>query len=160
MEETIRFELNGKKTEIHLDPKLTLLWVLRNQFKLTGTKYGCGIGFCGSCTVIVDDEAVRSCSLPVGDVAGKKVMTIEGLIKNNKLHPVQQAFVDHDALQCGYCTPGMIMNAVALIRKNPNPTQQDIIKGMENNFCRCGAHVRIVDAIESAAVEMKGGKKL
>src|SRR5664279_3613114 len=144
MEETIRFELNGKKTEISLDPKLTLLWVLRNQFKLTGTKYGCGIGFCGSCTVLIDDEAVRSCSVPVGDIAGKKVTTIEGLTKNGKLHPLQQAFVDHDALQCGYCTPGMIMNAIALLRKNPNPTHQDIIKGMENNFCRCGAHVRIV----------------
>ena len=159
MEETIRFELNGKKTQILLDPKLTLLWVLRNQFKLTGTKYGCGIGFCGSCTVFIGDEAVRSCSIPVGDIAGKKVTTIEGLTKNGRLHPLQQAFVDQDALQCGYCTPGMIMNALALLRKTPNPTQQDIIKDMENNFCRCGAHIRIVKAIEAAAVEMKGGKK-
>jgi aerobic-type carbon monoxide dehydrogenase small subunit (CoxS/CutS family) len=159
MEETIRFELNGKKTEILLDPKLTLLWVLRNQFKLTGTKYGCGIGFCGSCTVLIDNEAVRSCSVSVGDVAGKKVTTIEGLAKNGKLHPLQQAFVDNDALQCGYCTPGMIMNALALLRKNPNPTREDIIKGMENNLCRCGAHVRIIKAIGEAAVEMKGGKK-
>ena len=159
MEEKIRFELNGKKTEILLDPKLTLLWVLRNQFKLTGTKYGCGIGFCGSCTVLIDDEAVRSCGVSVGDIAGKKVTTIEGLTKNGKLHPLQQAFVDHDALQCGYCTPGMIMNALALLKKNPTPTEQDIIKGMENNFCRCGAHIRIVKAIEETAVAMKGGKK-
>jgi aerobic-type carbon monoxide dehydrogenase small subunit (CoxS/CutS family) len=159
MEETIRFELNGKKTEILLDPKLTLLWVLRNQFKLTGTKYGCGIGFCGSCTVLIDNEAVRSCSVSVGDIAGKKVTTIEGLAKNGKLHPLQQAFVNNDALQCGYCTPGMIMNALALLKKNPNPTQQDIVKGMEDNLCRCGAHVRIIKAIEEAAVEMKGGKK-
>lgn len=160
MEEKIRFELNGKKTEMLLDPKLTLLWVLRNQFKLTGTKYGCGIGFCGSCTVLIGDEAVRSCSVPVGDIAGKKVTTIEGLTKNGKLHPLQQAFVDHDALQCGYCTPGMIMNAIALLRKNPHATHEDIIKGMENNFCRCGAHVRIIDAIEATAVEMKGGQKI
>jgi aerobic-type carbon monoxide dehydrogenase small subunit (CoxS/CutS family) len=160
MEETIRFELNGKKTEVLLDPKQTLLWVLRNQFKLTGTKYGCGIGFCGSCTVLIDNEAVRSCGVSVGDVAGKKVTTIEGLAKNGKLHPLQQAFVDNDALQCGYCTPGMIMNALALLRKNPNPTEQDIIKGMENNLCRCGAHVRIIKAIGEAAVAMKGEKKL
>jgi aerobic-type carbon monoxide dehydrogenase small subunit (CoxS/CutS family) len=160
MEDTIRFELNSKKTEMLLDPKLTLLWVLRNQFKLTGTKYGCGIGFCGSCTVLIDDEAVRSCGVSVGDIAGKKVTTIEGLSKNGKLHPLQQAFVDNDALQCGYCTPGMIMNALALLRKNPNPTREDIIKGMENNLCRCGAHVRIIKAIGDAAVVMKGGKKL
>jgi aerobic-type carbon monoxide dehydrogenase small subunit (CoxS/CutS family) len=160
MEEKIRFELNGKKTEVLLDPKLTLLWVLRDQFKLTGTKYGCGIGFCGACTVLIDNEAVRSCAVSVGDVAGKKVTTIEGLAKNGKLHPLQQAFVDNDALQCGYCTPGMIMNALALLRKNPNPAEQDIIKGMENNLCRCGAHVRIIKAIGEAAVAMKGGKKL
>ncbi len=160
MEQTIRFELNGKKTEISIDPKLTLLWVLRTQFGLTGTKFGCGIGFCGSCTVIIDNEAVRSCQTAVGDVAGKKVVTIEGLAVNGKLHPVQQAFVDHDALQCGYCTPGMIMNAVALLKKNANPSEQDIIKGMENNLCRCGAHVRIVKAIQTAAKEMKGAKVL
>ena len=158
MEETIRFELNGKKTEIQLDPKSTLLWVLRNHFGLTGTKYGCGMGFCGACTVIIDNEAVRSCSLPVGDVSGKKVMTIEGLARDGKLHPVQQAFVDNDALQCGYCTPGMIMNAVALLMKNPKPSQQDIVNGMEDNLCRCGAHVRIIKAVEEAAAEMRGGK--
>jgi aerobic-type carbon monoxide dehydrogenase small subunit (CoxS/CutS family) len=115
MDETIRFELNGKKTETLLDPKQTLLWVLRNQFGLTGTKFGCGMGFCGACTVLIDNEAVRSCSLSVGDVSGKKIITIEGLEKNGKLHPVQQAFMDNDALQCGYCTPGMIMNAVGLL---------------------------------------------
>jgi carbon-monoxide dehydrogenase small subunit len=125
---------------------------------LTGTKYGCGMGFCGACTVIIDNEAVRSCSLPVGDIAGKKVITIEGLEMNGKLHPVQKAFVEHDALQCGYCTPGMIMNAVALLMKNPKPTRQDIINGMEDNLCRCGAHVRIIKAIETAATELIGGK--
>jgi aerobic-type carbon monoxide dehydrogenase small subunit (CoxS/CutS family) len=158
MEQTIRFVLNGKKTEFIVDPTNTLLWVLRNQLGLTGTKYGCGMGFCGACTVLIDNEAVRSCTLPVGDVTGKKVITIEGIAKNGKLHPVQQAFVDHDALQCGYCTPGMIMNAVALLMKNPKPTRQDIINGMEDTLCRCGAHVRIIQAVETAATEMKGGK--
>jgi aerobic-type carbon monoxide dehydrogenase small subunit (CoxS/CutS family) len=158
MEKTIRFVLNGKKTELLIDPTSTLLWVLRNQLRLTGTKYGCGMGFCGACTVLIDNEAVRSCSLPVGDVEGKKIVTIEGLSKDGKLHPVQQAFIDHDALQCGYCTPGMIMNAVGLLHKNPKPTRQDIINGMEDNLCRCGAHVRIIEAVETAANSMKGGK--
>jgi carbon-monoxide dehydrogenase small subunit len=158
MEETIRFELNGKKVEAQVDPKQTLLWVLRTKFGLTGTKYGCGIGFCGACTVLLDNEAIRSCSTAVGEIAGKKVVTIEGLEKNGKLHPVQQAFIDHDALQCGYCTPGMIMNAVGLLNKNPNPTEQEIKKGMEDNLCRCGAHVRIVKAVQTAAKQMKGAK--
>jgi carbon-monoxide dehydrogenase small subunit len=116
------------------------------------------MGFCGACTVLIDNEAVRSCTLPVGDVAGKKVVTIEGLAKSGKLHPVQQAFVDHDALQCGYCTPGMIMNATALLMKNPKPSREDIIKAMEDNLCRCGAHIRIIEAVETAATVMKGGK--
>jgi aerobic-type carbon monoxide dehydrogenase small subunit (CoxS/CutS family) len=116
------------------------------------------MGFCGACTVLIDNEAVRSCTLPVGDVAGKKIVTIEGLARNGKLHPVQKAFVEHDALQCGFCTPGMILNAVALLNKNPKPTRQDIINGMEDNLCRCGAHVRIIKAVETAATEMKGGK--
>lgn len=158
MEQTIIFELNGKKTQLLADPADTLLWVLRNQLNLTGTKYGCGTGFCGACTVIIDNEAVRSCSLPVGEVAGKKVLTIEGLSKNGKLHPVQKAFADNDALQCGYCTPGMIMNAIALLTRNPNPTRYDIINGMEDNLCRCGAHLRIIKAVETAADQMKGGK--
>ena len=155
----ISFTLNGKKTEVDIDPTQTLLWVIRNHFGLTGTKYGCGTGFCGACTVIIDDEAVRSCTLPVGDIAGKRVITIEGLSKNGKLHPLQQAFVEHDALQCGFCTPGMIMNATALLTKNPNLTKQEIIEGMEDNLCRCGAHVRIIKAVETAAASLKGGKK-
>jgi aerobic-type carbon monoxide dehydrogenase small subunit (CoxS/CutS family) len=158
MEETIRFTLNGKKTEVLIDPSQTLLWVLRNYFGLTGTKYGCGMGFCGACTVLIDNEAVRSCMLPVSDVAGKKVITIEGLAINGKLHPVQKAFVEHDALQCGYCTPGMILTATSLLIKNPSPTHQEIIAGMEDNLCRCGTHVRIIEAIKTAAKEMKGGK--
>ncbi len=158
MEEMIRFELNGKKTEIRLDPKMTLLWVLRTQFGLTGTKYGCGIGFCGSCTVLIDKEPVRSCTTAMSDVAGKKVITIEGLAINGELHPVQKAFMEHDALQCGYCTPGMIMNSVGMLLKNPHPTEQEIIHGMEDNLCRCGAHKRIIMAVQSAAKEIKGGK--
>ena len=159
MIETISFRLNGKMTEVLIEPDQILLGVLRDHFGLTGTKYGCGIGFCGSCTILVDNEAVRSCNMAISEVAGKKVVTIEGLAVDGKLHPVQQAFVDNDALQCGFCTPGMIMNATGLLLNNPDPTSQQIREGMENNLCRCGAHVRIVDAVHSAAVEMKGGKK-
>jgi len=158
MEEKIRFTLNGKKTEITTEPNQTLLWVLRNQLGLTGTKYGCGTGFCGACTVLINKEPSRSCSLPVSDVAGKDVITIEGLARGGKLHPVQQAFVDHDALQCGFCTPGMILTAAGMLMKNPSPTRQQIIDGLEDNLCRCGAHTRIIDAVETAARQMKGGK--
>jgi len=158
MEKKISFTLNGKKTEVQIDPTQTLLWVLRNHFGLTGTKFGCGSGYCGTCTVLINNEAVRSCTLTIGEAAGKKVVTIEGLAKNGKLHPVQKAFVDNDALQCGFCTPGMVMNAMALLQKNPKPTRDEIIAGMEDNLCRCGAHVRIITAIETAATQMKGGK--
>ena len=154
MAETIQFELNGKKVEMPLEKGQTLLWALRTYFKLTGTKYGCGEGYCGACTVLMNNEAVRSCGIRMEEVAGKKITTIEGLAKNGELHPVQQAFVDHDALQCGYCTPGMIMNAVGLLAKTPHPTREQIVEGMEDNLCRCGAHVRIIDAIESAAKAM------
>jgi aerobic-type carbon monoxide dehydrogenase small subunit (CoxS/CutS family) len=158
MKETISFRLNGKMTEVLIEPDQILLGVLRDHFGLTGTKYGCGIGFCGSCTILVDNEAVRSCNMAISEVAGKKIVTIEGLAVDGKLHPVQQAFVDNDALQCGFCTPGMIMNATALLMKNPKPTKQEIIEGMEDNLCRCGAHVRIIKAIETASTEMRGGK--
>ncbi len=157
MEETIRFKLNNKETELVTDPNQILLWVLRNHFGLTGTKYGCGIGFCGACTVLIDNEPVRSCMIPVSDVAGKSVVTIEGLEQEGKLHPVQQAFIDHDALQCGFCTPGMIVTAVGMLGKNPAPTRAQIISGLEDNLCRCGAHTRIIDAVEDASKVMKGG---
>ena len=156
MEEKVQFELNGKQVEAILGRNETLLWALRTQFNLTGTKYGCGEGFCGSCTVLVNDEPVRSCVTPLEDVAGAKVITIEGLAEGDKLHPVQQAFVDNDAMQCGYCTPGMILNATALLKKNPDPTRKEIIDGMDGNLCRCGAHTRIIKAIESASKMMKG----
>ena len=158
MEETIRFELNGKRTELVLDPGATLLWVLRNKCGLTGTKYGCGMGFCGACTVLLEGEPVRSCMLPVSDAASKKIITIEGLARNGSLHPLQKAFIEHDALQCGYCTPGMIMTALGLLMKNPVPSKQEIMEGLEDNLCRCGSHPRIIEAIQSAGKEMKGGK--
>lgn len=157
MEEKISFTLNGKKTVLLTDPNQTLLWVLRNQLGLTGTKFGCGNGFCGACTVLVNREPVRSCMMPVTDIAGKELITIEGLARNGRLHPVQQAFIDHDALQCGYCTPGMIMTAAGLLMKNPSPSREQIVEGLEENLCRCGAHTRILDAVESASKVMKGG---
>lgn len=154
MEETIQFKLNGKPTRLRVDANRTLLWVLRTDFGLTGTKYGCGEGLCGACTVMLGKEATRSCQLRMQDVAGKEVMTIEGLAQNGKLHPLQQAFMEHDALQCGFCTPGMILNAYGLLLRNPRPSAAEIIAGMDDNLCRCGAHQRIVQAVQSAA---KGG---
>ncbi len=152
----IQFELNGKKVEVEVEPDHTLLWVLRSHFNLTGTKYGCGLGYCGSCTVLMDDDPVRSCGIMMEDVVDTRITTIEGLAHNGKLHPVQQAFADNDALQCGYCTPGMIMNAVGLLKRNPDPSRAEIIDGMEDNLCRCGAHTRILDAIAAASKSMKG----
>jgi aerobic-type carbon monoxide dehydrogenase small subunit (CoxS/CutS family) len=157
MEETVRFKLNGKPASVTVDSDRVLLWVLRTDLGLTGTKYGCGESFCGACTVIVDGEAVRSCQTPVKEIRGKEVVTIEGLEANGGLHPVQKAFMEHDALQCGYCTPGMIMNAYALLRKNPKPSSAGILSGMDDNLCRCGAHNRIIQAIQAAAKEMQGG---
>ena len=156
MNETISFTLNGKSVSVTTDGQRMLLWVLRTDLGLTGTKYGCGKAMCGSCTVIVNDRAVQSCMTTIRSVKGKNVITIEGLSKNGKLHPIQQAFVKHDALQCGFCTPGMILNAYSLLLRNPEPTREEIIEGMENNLCRCGAHIRIIRAIETAAQEMKG----
>jgi aerobic-type carbon monoxide dehydrogenase small subunit (CoxS/CutS family) len=156
MERSIAFILNGKRTHIKVDDGRMLLWVLRYDLGLTGAKFGCGSGICGACTVIVDNQAVRSCSLPVKEIAGKKVLTIEGLSKDGHLHPIQEAFVNHNAFQCGYCTPGMIMSAYALLLQTPRPTTADIVRHMDGNLCRCGAQVRIVDAIQDAAVAMKG----
>jgi len=156
MNETISFKLNGKSVSISTDGQRDLLWVLRTDLGMTGTKYGCGKALCGACTVIVDKRAVRSCTLPVGSVAGKEVLTIEGLANNGKLHPIQEAFVKHDALQCGFCTSGMILSAYSLLLRNPRPTEEEIVRGMENNLCRCGAHTRIIRAIQSAAEQMKG----
>lgn len=157
--ENVSFKLNGKPVSLTLDSERMLLWVLRTDLGLTGTKYGCGVGLCGACTVLVDNKAVSSCRFPVKGVEGKQVLTIEGLAKNGKLHPIQQAFIKHDALQCGFCTPGMILNAYSLLLENPQPTRQQIIQHMEHNLCRCGSHARIIQAIQTAAEEMKGVKQ-
>lgn len=159
MENKVRFELNGKQVEATYEENSTLLWALRTQFGLTGTKYGCGMGYCGACTVLMDGDPVQSCGVFLEFVEGSKIVTIEGLEQDGELHPVQQAFVDKDAMQCGYCTPGMVMNAIGLLNKNPEPTREEIIKGMEGNLCRCGAHTRIIDAIETASESMKGELK-
>ena len=152
---TIEFELNGKSVSVNAQENEPLLWVIREQLELTGTKFGCGEGFCGSCTVILNGEAVRSCVIPATDVAGGKVTTIEGLSKNGKLHPIQEEFVKKDALQCGYCTPGMIMNAYGLLLENPEPTREEVVFAMDDNYCRCGAHGRIIEAIQDAGKQMK-----
>lgn len=159
MKKAIPFKLNDKSLSLTVDGERMLLWVLRTDLGLTGSKYGCGEGFCGTCTVLVNRKAVRSCQLPVKDVKGKEVMTIEGLAKNGELHPLQKAFIKHNAMQCGYCTSGMILNAYALLIKNPQPSLKEIIQSMDDNFCRCGSHTRIIQAIQEAALEMKGGKR-
>jgi aerobic-type carbon monoxide dehydrogenase small subunit (CoxS/CutS family) len=157
MAKPIRFVFNGTPTALEVEEDRMFLWVLRTELGLTGTKFGCGEGFCGSCNVLVDGKSERSCQLPMRSVAGKEIVTIEGLAKNGKLHPIQAAFVEHDALQCGFCTPGMILSAYGLLLENPKPTRQEILDHMEDNLCRCGAHVRIVQAIETAAAEMRMG---
>lgn len=151
MTETIAFTLNGKPVRLEVDGERKLLWVLRGDLGLTGTKAGCGAGLCGSCTVVVDGEAVRSCRLPVSAVRDRQVTTIEGLARDGKLHPLQEAFAEHGALQCGFCTPGMIMTAHAMLLKNPRLTRAEIAAGLEDNLCRCGAHRRILLAVEAAA---------
>jgi len=157
--DNIQFTLNGKPVRMSVDGDRMLLWVLRTELGLTGTKFGCGQGFCGACTVLVNNEAVRSCQLPVKKVNGQGVLTIEGLAKNGILHPLQEAFVKHEGMQCGYCTPGMILTAYGLLLKNPRPSRQDIIQALDDNLCRCGAHTRIVDAVQTAAAGMKGAVK-
>ena len=157
MIKTISFTLNNKPETLRVDPDRPLLWVLRTDLELTGAKFGCGEGHCGACTVLVDNEAVPACQMSVGSIAGSEIKTIEGLAHNGQLHPIQEAFIAHDALQCGFCTPGMILKAYSLLAANPMPTQEDIIDGMEDNLCRCGAHVRIVAAVQTAAKALKGG---
>jgi aerobic-type carbon monoxide dehydrogenase small subunit (CoxS/CutS family) len=156
MSETISFKLNDKPVRLNVDGERALLWVLRTDLVLTGTKFGCGEGHCGACTVLVNGVATRSCLVKAKSVSGKEVLTIEGLAKDGKLHPLQKAFMAHDALQCGFCTPGMILSGVALLNSNPRPSREQIVRGLENNFCRCGAHTRIIDAIQTAGKEMKG----
>jgi aerobic-type carbon monoxide dehydrogenase small subunit (CoxS/CutS family) len=156
METNIRFNLNGKIVIVTSSVDRMLLWVLRSDLEHTGTKYSCGEGFCGACTVLVNNEPVLSCQFPLKGLEGKEVLTIEGLKKNGKLHPMQKAFMQHNALQCGYCTPGMILRAYSMLLKNPEPSTKDIIDTMEGNLCRCGSYNRIIQAIQSAARNMRG----
>lgn len=149
-------EINGTRRKLDVDPERTLLSVLRDDLDLTGAKYGCGEGQCGACTVLADGQPVRSCITRAASMAGKKITTIEGLARGGQLHPVQQAFLDADAMQCGYCTPGMILGAVALLAKNPKPGEAEIVRGMNGHICRCGTYPRIVQAVQQAA--RKGGR--
>jgi carbon-monoxide dehydrogenase small subunit len=155
----ISFILNGTPRRVTVDEDRMLLWVLRDDLGLTGTKFGCGEAVCGACTVLLDEEAMRACVTPMRDVDGKRLLTVEGLARDGRLHPVQDAFVRHLGFQCGYCTPGMILGAYALLLKNPRPTRADIVRQMDDHLCRCGAHVRIVQAIETAAATMQGGAR-
>ena len=156
---SIHFKLNGKSVVLEVDKERMLLWVLRTDLALTGIKYGCGEGLCGACTVLVNEEAVQACQTAIKDVQGSEVITIEGLAQNGNLHPIQQAFINHDALQCGFCTPGMILKAYGFLVENPQPTQDEIIAAMDDNLCRCGSHVRIVQAVQTAAKLLKEGKQ-
>ena len=156
MQESIQFQLNGKAVRLDVDSDRMLLWVLRTDLGLTGAKFGCGEGYCGACTVLVNNEAVRSCQIPVKTVKGKTVVTIEGLSMSG-LHPLQEAFIKHDATQCGFCTPGMVMTAYSLLLTNPKPSQKEILNAMEGNLCRCGSHTRVLQAIQTAAASAKAG---
>ena len=159
MKETIDFKLNGKPARVSTDPGRMLLWVLRTDLGLTGTKFGCGQGLCGSCTVLVNGRAERSCQLPLKEVRNKEVLTIEGLAADGRLHPLQEAFVEHNAMQCGFCTSGMILTAYGLLLKNPKPSRAEIVDALDDNFCRCGSHRRVLQAVETAAGRTRGGRK-
>jgi aerobic-type carbon monoxide dehydrogenase small subunit (CoxS/CutS family) len=151
--------VNGARHAVAADAGRNLLGVLRDDLGLCGTRYGCGEGRCGACTVLVNGEAVRSCVTRVRAAAGKQVLTIEGVAKGGKLHPLQEAFLETGAFQCGYCTSGMILSALALLEEKPEPTRDEIVAGMDGNICRCGAYARIIAAVERAAARMKGGRK-
>ena len=155
---SLKLAINGQTFNVDADPDATLLSVLREQLELTGSKYGCGEGQCGACTVLVDGKARRSCQTPVSTVADKSITTIEGLAKNDNLHPVQQAFLDEGAMQCAYCTSGMIMSAVSLLNFKPNPSEKEIVDYMQGNICRCGTQPRIIAAIRKAATAMRGAR--
>jgi aerobic-type carbon monoxide dehydrogenase small subunit (CoxS/CutS family) len=152
---TYTLKINGRAHQVDGDPGDTLLSVLRYELNLTGSKFGCGEGFCGACTVLVDGDTTRSCVARIGALAGKEITTIEGLARGERLHPVQEAFVEAEAFQCGYCTPGMVMATVGLLKRTPEPSEQDIAKVMDRNVCRCGTYPRIVQAIKAAATKMR-----
>ncbi|MFB3825575.1 MAG: (2Fe-2S)-binding protein [Bryobacteraceae bacterium] len=149
----IELIVNGSRRRLDIDPSRTLLSVLREELDLTGSKYGCGEGSCGACTVLVDGRAVHACVTRAGAVAGRQITTIEGLERSGRLHPLQEAFLQMGAMQCGYCTPGMIMAGVALLARNPNPTNEEIVSAMQGNLCRCGTYARIIAAVRMAAGE-------
>jgi aerobic-type carbon monoxide dehydrogenase small subunit (CoxS/CutS family) len=155
MDKTIRFTLNGKEVAVETSPERMLLWVLRTDLDHTGTKYGCGEGYCGACTVLVDGKPTYSCQFPLAKAEGRSVLTIEGLARGGRLHPLQQAFADEGALQCGYCTPGMILQAYALLLRKPDPTEAEIADALETNLCRCGSYNRIIKAVRAASQKMK-----
>jgi aerobic-type carbon monoxide dehydrogenase small subunit (CoxS/CutS family) len=150
--------VNQKHYRLQVDPDRMLLWVLRDELELTGSKYGCGEGQCGACTVLIDGAPVRSCITRASTVAGKQITTIEGVAQNGRLHPLQEAFIQADAMQCGYCTPGMIVSGVALLKKTPHPSEAEIRRAMEGNVCRCGTYLRIVAAVQLAEKLMNGGQ--
>jgi aerobic-type carbon monoxide dehydrogenase small subunit (CoxS/CutS family) len=149
-------EVNGKRYPVTYPPDTPLLYVLRDELRLTGTKYGCGEGQCGACTILIAGAPRRSCQIPVSAAAGKPVTTVEGLEKHGRLHPVQQAFLDVGAFQCAYCTSGMIMSSVGLLRTNAKPSQAEVVQFLQGNVCRCGTHPRIIEAVRSAAKMMQG----
>ena len=151
MSRLLQLQINGRRQSVEADPETSLLTILRDHLGLTGSKYGCGEGQCGSCTVLVDGTPRRSCVTPVSAAAGKSITTIEGLEQSGRLHPVQQAFLDAEAFQCAYCTSGMIMSSVALLKENSNPTPGEIEQALQGNICRCGTHPRIVEAVQKAA---------
>ena len=158
MSVTVRFKVNGTLRSVTTDPERRLLDVLREELQLTGTKYGCGEGQCGACLVYLDGEPARSCLLPVKAADGKSVTTIEGLARGEDLHPVQEAFLEEGALQCGYCTSGMILAAAALLKDKPNPADEEILAGMNGHLCRCNGYVKIVKAVRRAAAAMRVGR--
>lgn len=155
----VELSVNGIRHRLEVDPDRTLLGVLRDELDLTGTKYGCGEGVCGACTVLVDGEPTRACQTAVKSLQGKKIVTIEGLAPKGRLHPLQQAFIDLDAMQCGYCTPGMIMAGVALLNKNRNPTAVQISEALEGHICRCAVYQDIIAAVRQAGQRMRGGAR-
>lgn len=155
----MRLQVNGREHNLDLDPERTLLSVLREELDLIGTKYGCGEGQCGACTVLINGSATRSCMTAIRSASGKQVTTIEGIAGNHGLHPLQKTLIEQDAMQCGYCTPGMVMSGISLLAKNPNPSDADIRRGMEGNVCRCGTYPRIVAAVRMASKAMKGGRR-
>ena len=155
---TIHFTLNGRPHELSVQPWKTLLQLIREDLKLTGTKEGCGHGECGSCTVLMEGKTVNSCLVPALEADNKEIITIEGLSEGETLHPIQEAFVSHSGMQCGFCTPGMIMSAKALLDSNPDPSEEEIREGIAGNFCRCTGYTKIIESISAAAGAMKGEK--